>query len=186
MIVLHIFVEFLLIGLFAVGGGLATIPFLQDLAQRTGWFTLSELTNMIAVSESTPGPIGVNMATYVGLTTAHLPGAIVATIGLIAPCVVLSLIIAAMLKKFRENPYVDAVFYGLRPASMGLMAAATVSVIDLALLHVQVAPFALHFQWGALLLAALIALCTHLPHLKKLHPILWIVLSAALGVLFQL
>ena len=88
MILLQLFFEFFKTGLFAVGGGLATIPFLQDIGARTGWFTNGDLTTMIAVSESTPGPMGVNMATYVGFESAGLPGAAVATLGLIAPSVI--------------------------------------------------------------------------------------------------
>ena len=92
MILLRLFYEFFKTGLFSVGGGLATIPFLQDIGQRTGWFTDADLTTMIAVSESTPGPMGVNMATYVGFETAGLPGAVVATLGLITPSIIVIII----------------------------------------------------------------------------------------------
>ena len=101
MILLRLFYEFFKTGLFSVGGGLATIPFLQDIGQRTGWFTDADLTTMIAVSESTPGPMGVNMATYVGFETAGLPGAVVATLGLITPSIIVIIIIAGFLQKFR-------------------------------------------------------------------------------------
>ena len=84
--------EFFKTGLFAVGGGLATLPFLSRMGEIYGWFTKEELANMIAVSESTPGPIGVNMATYVGFSTAGVPGAVVATLGLITPSVIIILI----------------------------------------------------------------------------------------------
>ena len=90
---IQLFIEFFKTGLFAVGGGLATLPFLQDMAVRTGWFTTAQLADMVAVSESTPGPIGVNMATYVGFTVAGVPGALVATLGLIAPSIIIILII---------------------------------------------------------------------------------------------
>ena len=118
MVLLRLFFEFAKTGLFAVGGGLATIPFLQDLGARTGWFTNSELTTMIAVSESTPGPMGVTMATYVGFKIAgvhHIPGVIgaaVATLGLIFPSIVIILIIAGFLQKFRQSKAVEA---GRRP-----------------------------------------------------------------------
>ena len=79
MIFLRLFYEFFKAGLFAVGGGLATLPFLQDIADKTGWYTQAQLADMIAVSESTPGPIGVNMATYVGFTVGGVPGAVIAT-----------------------------------------------------------------------------------------------------------
>ena len=123
MIYLKLFFEFFKTGLFAVGGGLATLPFLEEIAQKTGWFTHAELANMLAVSESSPGPIGVNMATYVGYTTGCLQGshflgvlgAIIATLGLITPSIIIILIVAAILKNFRDNRYVNAAFYGLRP-----------------------------------------------------------------------
>ena len=85
MLYLRLFFEFFCTGLFSVGGGLATIPFLQNIGVRTGWFTSQELANMIAVSEATPGPMGVNMATYVGFTSGGVVGSVVATIGLVAP-----------------------------------------------------------------------------------------------------
>ena len=102
MLYLQLFWEFFKTGLFAVGGGLATLPFLQDMADRTGWFTRAQLADMLAVSESTPGPIGVNMATYVGFSTGGVGGALIATLGLITPSVIVILIVAAFLKAFRR------------------------------------------------------------------------------------
>ena len=119
MIYLRLFLEFFKTGLFSVGGGLATIPFLYELSAKTGWFSYEELANMMAVSESTPGPMGVNMATYVGFETAGVPGSICATIGLVTPSVIIILIIAKALHAFRSNRYVDAAFYGIRPCSLG-------------------------------------------------------------------
>ena len=101
MILLRLFFEFFKTGLFAVGGGLATIPFLQSMGESTGWFTNEQLTTMIAVSESTPGPMGVNMATYVGFTAAGLPGAVVATLGLATPSVIGIILIAVFCRFFR-------------------------------------------------------------------------------------
>lgn len=125
---IQLFVEFFKAGLFAVGGGMATIPFLYDISDKTGWFTHAQLTDMIAISESTPGPIGVNMATYVGFTSAGIPGSIIATLGLITPSIIVILIIAGFLKAFKDNKYVQSAFYGLRPASTGLIAAAGLGV----------------------------------------------------------
>ena len=113
MILLKLFWEFFKTGLFATGGGMATLPFLYRMSETQGWFTPAQLADMVAVSESTPGPIGVNMATYVGFTTAGIPGAVIATIGLITPSIIVILIIARVLQKFRTNKYVDAAFYGL-------------------------------------------------------------------------
>ena len=154
MLYIQLFWEFFKTGLFAVGGGLATLPFLQDMADRTGWFTHAQLADMLAVSESTPGPIGVNMATYVGFTTGG-GGALVATIGLVAPSVIVILIVAAFLKAFRDSKWVNAAFYGLRPASTALVAAAGISVVPIALLHSGMTGFAA-LNWPAIALAAVL------------------------------
>ena len=192
MVLLRLFFEFAKTGLFAVGGGLATIPFLQDLGARTGWFTNSELTTMIAVSESTPGPMGVNMATYVGFKIAgvhHIPGVIgaaVATLGLIFPSIVIILIIAGFLQRFRQSKTVEAVFYGLRPASTALIASAGLTVAAAVLVTVgggAVHTLAIH--WPALILAAAVFIAMRYTPLKKLHPIVFIGVSALLGAVLQ-
>ena len=134
MIYLQLFWEFCKVGLFSVGGGLATIPFLSDLGSRTGWFTAGDLADMIAVSESTPGPLGVNTATYVGFHYGGLLGGVVATLGLIFPSIVIILVISKFLQRFRTSRGVEGVFYGLRPASTGLIAAALAEVVSIALL----------------------------------------------------
>ena len=123
MIYLRLFYEFFKAGLFAVGGGMATLPFLYDISDSTGWFTHSQLADMVAVSESTPGPIGVNMATYVGFTTAGIPGAIIATLGLVTPSIIIILLIAMVFTDIQDNPTVEKVFKGMRPAVVALIAA---------------------------------------------------------------
>lgn len=192
MVLLRLFFEFAKTGLFAVGGGLATIPFLQDLGARTGWFTNSELTTMIAVSESTPGPMGVNMATYVGFKIAgvhHIPGVIgaaVATLGLIFPSIVIILIIAGFLQRFRQSKTVEAVFYGLRPASTALIASAGLTVAAAVLVTVgSEAVHTLAIHWPALILAAAVFIAMRYTPLKKLHPIVFIGVSALLGAVLQ-
>ncbi len=190
MILLQLFWEFLKIGLFSVGGGMATLPFLYDLSDKTGWFTYAQLADMLAVSESTPGPVGINMATYVGYTVGGFGGAVLATLGTILPGTVIVLIIASMLAKFRGNKYVDAAFYGLRPASTGLIAAAGVSVVGIALLNT-----ALYEQTGkltdlvsvkAVLLAAVLWVLTNVVKpTKKLHPVVFIAASAVVGIVFS-
>lgn len=190
MILLRLFWEFFKTGLFAVGGGMATLPFLYSMAEATGWFSASQLADMIAVSESTPGPIGVNMATYVGFTVAGIPGAIIATLGLIAPEVIIILIIARVLQKFRQNKLVDAAFYGLRPCSVGLIAAAGLLVVKVAMLHTeryfQTGRLAELVDWKAVALAAvLIVLTRWVKKTKKLHPIFFILGSALVGVVFS-
>ena len=187
---LRLFWEFFKTGLFAVGGGMATLPFMYDISDKTGWFTHSMLADMVAVSESTPGPIGVNMATYVGFVTGGVPGAVVATVGLVTPSVIVILLIARVLKAFRENQYVDAGFYGLRPCSIGLIAAAGVLVIKLALfnteLYASTGALLDLFNFKALILAAVLLVATrYIKTLKGLHPIVFILASAVIGIVFS-
>lgn len=189
LVLLRLFYEFFKTGLFAVGGGLATLPFLNTMSVNTGWFTTSQLADMIAVSESTPGAMGVNMATYVGFTTSGIPGAIVATLGLVTPSIIIILIIASFLQQFRDNKYVKAVFYALRPASTGLIAASGISVAILALKspHIESAVnFWGMVNWNGVVLAiALVILTRYVKFTKKLHPIIFILASALVGIVFR-
>lgn len=187
MIYIRLFFEFCKIGLFSMGGGMATIPFLTDLGQRTGWFTSGQLADMIAISESTPGPLGVNMATYVGFTTGGIPGGIVATLGLVFPALIIITIIAKFLQEFRQSQIVDSVFYGLRAASAALITSAMLQVARIALLNHQTADGAAQlFYWPAILLAAAVFVCVKYTPLKKLHPIMFIAASAVIGVVFSM
>ena len=192
---LRLFFEFFKTGLFAVGGGMATIPFLYNMADATGWFTDMDLANMIAVGESTPGPIGVNMATYVGYVTGlaqnGIPGAILgavtATLGLITPSVIIILIIAAFLKSFRENRHVNSAFYGLRPASAGMIAAAGLGVAMTNLFFADRGWTLAAVNWKGWILAAVLLLLTNWAKpTKKLHPIIFILASALVGILFKM
>lgn len=195
MIYLQLFWEFFKAGLFAIGGGMATIPFLYDISDKTGWFSHTDLANMIAVGESTPGPIGVNMATYVGFITgmqdAGIPtailGAVTATVGLVTPSVIVILIIAAILKSFRNNKYVESAFYGLRPASTGLIAAAGISVIASNLITVGgVQEHVFGLNWKGLILAIVLwILSNKVEKTKNWHPICFIGISALVGILFS-
>jgi len=195
MLYLQLFLEFFKTGLFAVGGGMATIPFLYDISDKTGWFTHQDLANMIAVGESTPGPIGVNMATYVGFitgmnqgSTLHaVLGAVTATLGLVLPSLIVILIVAAILNSFRNSTYVKRAFYGLRPASTGLIAAAGLSVIVSNLFFAGEGISLAAINWKGWILAALIWLLTNkVKKTKGLHPILFIGFSALVGILFSM
>ena len=191
MIYLCLFWEFFKVGLFSVGGGLATLPFLYSLGAKTGWFSTADVANMLAVSESTPGPIGVNMATYVGFDCGGVLGGVVATLGLVTPSVIVIVLIAMALQAFRTNKYVDAAFYTLHPASTGLIAAAGWSVFALVLVNLdayrasyQLADF---LQWKNLILFAVIWVLTNLVKpLKKLHPVVFLALAAVVGIVFRL
>lgn len=196
MIYLRLFIEFFKTGLFSIGGGMATIPFLQAMSESTGWFTSAELADMIAVAESTPGPLGVNTATYVGFTAGTaaygmaggILGALIATLGLVTPSIIVIIIIAYFLEKFRQSRYVDGAFYGLRPASVGLIAAAGISIVLMSVFQINtIFEFAAaHLEVKHLLLAAVILVLTRwVPKVKKLHPIYFILLSAVVGVVFR-
>lgn len=187
MIYLQLFYNFFITGLFSIGGGLATLPFLYDLSDKTGWFTHAELANMLAVSESTPGAIGINMSTYVGFEVASLPGGIIATLGLISPGIIVILIVAKILEKFRQNRYVQWGLYGLRAASIALIATAGLSVIQISLIHykllVENGITALDiFDIKGLILAVFILFASQ--KWKKIHPVAWIAVSAAVGIIF--
>ena len=160
MMLLRLFWEFFKIGLFAVGGGMATIPFLYDLSDRTGWFTYTQLADMIAISESTPGPIGVN---------------------------IIIVIVSIFLQKFRNNRYVESAFYGLRPASSGLIASAALSVAIVALLADGWSFGTLwqSIRWPAVALAVFLAIVTNLKQTKKWHPIVFLGFSAVVGIVFH-
>lgn len=169
---------------------MATVPFLYDLSARTGWYTEAQLIDLIAVSESTPGPIGLNMATYVGYTTAGLLGAVIASIALIIPSMIIVLIIVRVLEKFKNNRYVDVVFYGLRPTSAALIASAGISVAMVSILNVNqfkaTGTFTDLFNVKAIILAAVVWVLTNkVKATKNLHPIIFILASAVIGVIFS-
>ena len=192
---LRLFFEFFKTGLFAVGGGMATLPFLKIMGESTGWFTQTDLMNMLAVSESTPGPVGINMATYVGFTTAGLTGSIVATIGEVTPSIVVIMVIAAMLAKFRDSKYVANAFYGLRPASTGLIGAAGAGVVLQVFAGISSSSgdsiFTKYSGGGAIsikaviLAAVIFVLSRYVKQTKNLHPIVFIAISAVAGVVFR-
>ena len=186
MTLLRLMFEFFKTGLFAVGGGLATLPFLYEISDKTGWFSHADIADMIAVSESTPGAIGINMSTYAGFKTAGIPGGILATLSLAAPSLIIILIIAKFLNKFRDNPNVEGAFYGLRPASIAMITAAGLNVAKVALVNIPAfqasGSLADLFLPKAIILGALIFIGQ-----KKLNwsPILFIALSAVIGIVLK-
>ena len=189
MTVLTLFLEFLKIGMFSVGGGMATLPFIYALSEKTGWYSVQEIADMLAVSESTPGPIGINTATYVGYKVAGVPGALAASVGIIIPGLLLVIIIMTVLNKFRDNKYVNGAFYGLRPASIGLIIAAGLLVAKITLLtlpqYQETHALLDLFNWKALLLAAVLPVFTrYIKQTKNLHPVFFIAASALIGIVF--
>lgn len=181
MIFLRLFWAFFKIGLFAVGGGPATLPFLMELAGKYDWYTLDDLADMVAVAESTPGPIGVNMATYAGFRAAGIPGGLAATLSLVLPSVIIMILIARFLGNFSENVMVKAVFSGVRPAVTALIAAAIWGLFKVVLVTEE-GKLAL----GPLLLCVAVFALMQIKPLKKLHPAVWMLAAAAVGMVLRL
>ncbi len=188
MIYLQLFFEFFKTGLFVVGGGMAAVPFLYDISKRTGWFTEQMLADMIAVSESTPGPIGVNMATYVGYTTAGVFGSVAATLGIIIPSVIIMQIVARLFVKLNEKPLVKAAFYGLNPAVVGLISAAAFQVLNISVLNINniVSLESIFAGINPIALALFCVLLIAMLYFKKAHPIFFLAAAAAAGIVFGL
>jgi len=184
MIYLQLAFEFFKIGLFSVGGGMATLPFLMDLTTKYDWYTASELANMVAISESTPGPVGINMATYAGYQAAGVPGSLIATLSLTAPALVIIIIIARFLENFSENKTVKAAFYGIRPAVAALIGYAVWELLKIALIAVENGVTEINYLNAAVCLGTLVLL--QIKKLGKLHPLIWIVAGAVIGIIFKM
>lgn len=187
MIYLQLFFEFFKTGLFAIGGGLATLPFLYDMSLRTGWFSPDDIANMIAISQSTPGPLGINMAAYTGYLTGGIAGAVIAPIGLVMPSLMIIVLIAKALAKFKDNPIINAIFYGLKPASLALITVAWLRVLQITYHPQALLPGAdvtdPPFFWAGLGLAAGLLLVLRK---WKVHPILLILIAGTVGIIFRL
>ena len=183
MILLRLYWDFFVVGCFSMGGGMATVPFLFDLADRTGWFTTADLASMIAISEATPGPIGINMATYVGYASAGVPGGVIAPLGLVTPAVIIILLVSRLLNTLWKNPKVQDLFHVLRPASVGLIAAAAFSVCAVSLFTWD---GALTLHWPSIVLFGLLLAALTLPKLNKIPSVVFIAIAAVVGMVFQM
>ena len=172
MIYLLLFWEFFQIGLLAVGGGLVTVPFLFDLSDKYAWFTPQELTDMIAVSQSTPGPIGINMATFAGFKIAGISGSLIATLGEILPSMIVVFLIAKMLAKWHENMYVNKVLEAVRPAILALILFAGWDIAKITITDYK----------NALILFILLTAM----RLYKTSAIFYIIIAAVIGITFKI
>lgn len=187
MIYLRLYFEFFKVGLFAIGGGLVTIPFLDKLGQTYGWFTSAELTNMFAISESTPGPIGINMATYVGFKVAGPFGGLVATLGEVSPAIIIIMIIAKILKEFKESEYVKAAFKGLRPTVFGLILSAFVGIFTSSVIFLDKYKESGNIKdMFDIRIIAIFILIFLLNKKWKIHPVFYVALSAIIGIILGL
>lgn len=180
----ELFIEFFQIGLFAIGGGPATIPFLMELPSRHDWYEVSDVANMLAVSESTPGPIGINMATYAGYNAAGLLGGLVATLSLVLPSLIIIVLIAKLLNNFAKNTYVQSSFGMIRPAVTGLIATAVWGIFRTSLFTDNNGAF--QFPVILFLVCMGYAALMNVKPLKKLHPAFWILCGAIMGIIFKL
>ena len=183
---LLLFLEFFKTGLFSVGGGLATLPFLYEISDKTGWFSHADIADMIAISESTPGAIGINMSTYAGYQTAGILGGIEASLALALPSFIVILVVAAFLDRFKGNRYVESAFYGLRPASIAMISAAGLNVVKIAIINIPAFLEGYDLSkliiWKGLILAVVLFAARRR---LKLHPVFFIAVSAVIGIVFR-
>ena len=187
---LLLFVEFFKTGLFAVGGGLATVPFIRDMGATYGWITETELANIIAIAESTPGPIGVNAATYVGYLVCGIPGAILATLGLVTPSVIIIILVAKAIRKYSDSHMVRSLFKALRPAAIGLITAAGFSLLLTSLgVKANFTRFTFSADRYSLLKLGVYGVFTFFAFWKKtakIHPLFFILAGGAIGAILSL
>lgn len=178
MEVLILCFEFFKIGLLAIGGGLATIPFLVDLSETYGWFSIETLQRMIAISESTPGPIGINMATYVGSHVYGVIGGIIAVLALVTPSVIIIIIIAKGMKQFKENRYYKHLFTYLKPLSIALLLGVLLQLGSSTLVNEA---STLHLPTVFMVLIGL-----YIYHKKQVHPMVVVGITMIIGIIFKL
>jgi len=183
MIYLLLFWEFLKIGFFTVGGGLATLPFLYELAGRYDWFTEAQVADMVAVAECTPGPLAINMATYAGVQAGGIPGGIIATLALALPSLLVSLLVCTVLARWAKGNSIQRIFAGIRPAVAGLISSIAISMVLLAILGINSLGQSIAFDYKALIFFLLLLPAVFL--LKK-HPILYVAVGAVVGILFRI
>jgi len=190
---LLLFYEFFFTGLFAVGGGLATIPFLQRIGRRRGWYSPQELATKIAIAQTAPGPLGTNMAAYVGYSVARLPGAAASAFSLMIPTIGVDLIIASLMDRFKRSTVMERVMKVLRPVSAGLICAAALTLLQIALTHIDAEwrlseplTWLQNFNWRAVALFAALLPCAMCKRLRKIHPMVYIAAGAAVGALLGL
>ncbi len=173
MILWDLFWNFLNIGVFSFGGGYATLPFLYNISEVYNWYTFDDLSNMIAISSITPGPIGINMATFAGFKTAGLIGSLTSTTAIALPSLIFAVLISKALRKFSENIYVKSIIYVLKPLGCGLLAAVGVNMFINNFLGENINLYNTAF------LAVLILISMH----KKLNPLFYLGVAALYGIL---
>lgn len=182
MIFLELFWTFFKIGAFTFGGGYAMIPLITEQVVAHGWMNMEQLINFIAVSESTPGPFALNIATFVGTETAGVLGALCATFGVVLPSFIIILIVAKFYLAFKKSKPIQGAMKGLRPAAIGMIASAVISV-GAAVFFPEGFGFKVFATYSFIVNAVIFAATAFLGLKKKIHPILLIAISAALGII---
>ena len=181
MIHIQLFLSFLQIGLFSVGGGYAAIPLVQSLiVERQGWITMTEFTNLITIAEMTPGPIAINAATFVGMKLTGMPGAVVATLGYITPSCIIVTIIAKLYLKYREMDMLQGILGGIRPAVVALIGSAGISILQTAFWEASGKMVISDTSW---LMVGIFVVCVILLRKVKMNPIWVMVLAGVMKVL---
>ena len=178
-----IYLLFFQIGIFAIGGGLATLPFLYEMADKYEWLSREMIGNFIAIAQISPGAIGVNIAVQTGFQYGGMPGGLLAALGLVSPAIIIITLIARVMQSFRENRIAVSVFSGLRPAAAGLLASAGLNTLMLALYNKDAA------AWHEILRvkeSVIFAVIFLLLLRFKGHPVIYIVCGAIAGILFRL
>jgi chromate transporter len=181
MNLLFLFVQFFKIGLFSIGGGYATLPFLYEMADKYEWLSAEKIGDMLAVAQSLPGAIGVNLSAYTGFRYAGIPGGLVAALGLVSPSIIIIIILARLLNAFKENKTVASLFAGFRPAGAGLLSAAALGALAISLINRASGTWTL--RWRECILFAVLFF---LVYKFKKHPVVYIALAGAAGVIMGL
>ena len=187
MIYLRLFLEFLKIGALSFGGGFGMISLIHDTCVGTGWLTEGELLNMIAIAESTPGPIAVNIATFVGSSQGGILGAFVATLGIVLPSFIIILIIASVANNLLKYAGVKATLTGMRPALVGLIISVAITMLINQVLNLRFVESTVNVDYFGFAILGILALITFLYtklRKKALSPIILIVISGILGIIF--
>lgn len=187
MVILYLVKEFIIIGCLAIGGGMVGVPFIQNIASNTGWITETQIIDMIAISEITPGPLLVNMATYVGYIVAGVAGGFFVTMALILPQIIIVFFIYKIFNKFKDNKNVSLILKGIRPVSLALTAGSVLSILKTTFFklnkYTNISSILQIFNWKCILLG--IALITVMRKVK-VHPIFYFIISGIIGVFLKL
>lgn len=185
MKILTLIWEFFKTGLFSIGGGLSTLPFLKNISLKYGWYTLEDLGNIVAISESTPGPLGINAATYTGFITSGIIGGVVATLSLVTPSIIIILVISKLLEKFSNSIVVKDALHTLRAVSVALISSSLFSLCVLAF-YKSGESIITSLNFKGLALAVVVLFLSNFKYTKKLHPIVFILFSALMGLIFKM